>query len=82
LRIGQFLSLVHDDVRERASEPIRAGTRQCGLVDQGVLEVLAAQHRHQAHAVFVVRDLDQVVDDLGPVLTFGGDPGVLPALPP
>ena len=80
LRVGQFLSLVHDDVRERAGEPVRVGAGQCGLIDQGVLEVLAAQHRHQTYAVFVVRGLDQVVDDLGHVLAFGGDRGVMPAL--
>ena len=80
LRVGQFLSLVHDDVRERAGEQVRIGTGQCGLIDQGVLEVLAAQHRHQAYAVFVVRGLDQVVDDPGHLLAFGGDRGVMPAL--
>src|SRR2546421_13110287 len=50
---------------EGAGEPVRLGTGQCGLIDQGVLEVLAAQHRHQAYAVFVVRGLDQDVDDPG-----------------
>ena len=49
-------------------------------MDQGVLEVLAAQHRHQTHAVFVVRGLDQVVDDPGHLLAFSGDRGVMPAL--
>ena len=57
-----------------------SATGQCGLVDQGVLEVLAAQHRHQAYAVFVVGGLDQVVDDPGHLLAFGGDRGVMPAL--
>jgi hypothetical protein len=42
LGIGQLLSLVHHDVRERASEPVRVGARQRGLVDQGLLEILAA----------------------------------------
>src|SRR5215471_19082702 len=65
LRVGQFLSLVHDDVRERASEQVRVGGWQCCLVDQGILEILAAQHRHQAHPVFVVGGLDEVVDDPG-----------------
>ena len=55
---------------------------QGGLVDQGVLEVLAAQHRHQACAVLVVGDLDQVVDDPVHLLALGGDGGVLPALAP
>ena len=82
LRVGQFLSLVHDDVRERAGQPVRIGAGQCGLVDQGVLEVLAAQHRHQAYAVFVVGGLDQVVDDPVHLLAFGGDGGVMPALAP
>ena len=59
-----------------------SATGQCGLVDQGVLEVLAAQHRHQADAVFVVGGLDQVVDDPGHLLAFGGDSGVMPALAP
>ena len=80
LRVGQLLSLVHDDVRERASERIRVGAGQRGLIDQGVVEVLAAQHRHQTYAVFVVRGLDQVVDDPGHLLTFSGDRGVMPAL--
>ena len=80
LCVGQFLSLVHDDVRERAGELVRIGTGQCGLIDQGVLEVLAAQHRHQTYAVFVVRGLDQVVDDPGHLLAFSGDRGVMPAL--
>ena len=80
LRVGQFLRLVHDDVRERARENIRIGTGQCGLIDQGVLEVLAAQHRHQAYAVFVVRGLDQVVDDPGHLLAFSSDRGVTLAL--
>ena len=78
--VGQFLSLVHDDVRERAGQHVRVGAGQCGLIDQGVLEVLAAQHRHQTYAVFVVRGLDQVVDDPGHLLAFGGDRGVMPAL--
>ena len=80
LRVGQFLSLVHDDVRERAGEQVRIGTGQCGLIDQGVLEILAAQHRHQTYAVFVVRGLDQVVDDPGHLLAFSGDRGVMLAL--
>ena len=82
LRVGQFLGLVHDDVRERAGQQVRIGAGQRGLIDQGVLEVLAAQHRHQAHAVFVVRGLDQVVDDPGHLLAFSGDRGVMPALAP
>src|ERR1039457_6044651 len=80
LCVGQFLSLVHDDVRERAGQQVRIGTGQCGLIDQGVLEVLAAQHRHQTYAVFVVRGLDQVVDDPGHLLAFSGDRSVMPAL--
>ena len=51
-----------------------------GLVDQGVLEVLAAQHPHQADAVLVVGRLDEVVHDPGHLLPFGGDGGVMPAL--
>ena len=62
------------------AKPVRIGSGQRGLVDQGVLEVLAAQHRHQAYAVFVVRHLDQVVDDPGHLLAFSGDRGVMPAL--
>ena len=58
------------------------GAGQRGLVDQDVLEVLAAQHRHQAHAVLVVRGLDEVVDDPGHLLAFGGHRGVVPALTP
>ena len=81
-RVGQFLRLVHDDVRERAGQQVRVGAGQRGLVDQGVLEVLAAQHRHQAHAVLVVGGLDQVVDDLVHLLAFGGDGRVVPALAP
>ena len=80
LRVGQFLSLVDDDVRERAGEPVRVGGGQCGLVDQGVLEVLAAQHRHQAEAVLVVGRLDEVVHDPGHLLPFGGDGCVTPVL--
>ena len=80
LRVGQLLSLVHDDVRERSGQQVRFGAGQRGLVDQGVLEVLAAQHRHQAYAVFVVGGLDQVVDDLGHLLAFGCDRRVAPAL--
>jgi hypothetical protein len=80
LCVGQFLSLVHDDVRERAGQQVRIGTGQCGLIDQGVLEVLAAQHRHQTYAVLVVRGLDQIVDDPGHLLAFSGDRGVMPAL--
>jgi energy-coupling factor transporter ATP-binding protein EcfA2 len=80
LRVGQFLSLVHDDVRERAREQVPAAAGQRGLVDQGVLEVLAAQHRHQADAVLVVGRLDQVVDDPRHLLAFGGDRGVMPVL--
>ena len=53
-----------------------------GLVDQGVLEVLAAQHRHQAHAVLVVGDLDQGVDDPVHLLALGGGGRLLPALAP
>ena len=52
------------------------------MSDQGVLEVLAPQHRHQAEAVFVVGGLDQVVDDPGHLLAFGGDRGVVPPLAP
>ena len=46
------------------------------------MEVLAAQHRHQAGAVLVVRDLDQVVEDLGHLLAFGGDGRLALALTP
>ena len=80
LCVGHFLSLVHDDVRERASDQVQVGAGQCGLLDQGVLEVLAAQHRHQTYTVFVVRGLDQVVDDPGHLLAFSGDRGVMPTL--
>ena len=67
-------------MRERPGEQIRLVGGQCGLVDQGVVEVLAAQHRHQADAVLIVGGLDQVVHDLGPLLAFGGDSRVMPAL--
>jgi hypothetical protein len=67
-------------VRERPSERVRLGDGQRSLVDQGVVEVLAAQHRHQADAVLIVGGLDQVVHDLGPLLAFGGDSRVMPAL--
>jgi hypothetical protein len=53
---------------------------QCRLVNEGVVEVLAAQHRHQAGSVFVVRGLDQVVDRPGHLLAFSGDRGLTPAL--
>ena len=69
-------------MRERAGEPVGIGTGQCGLIDQGVMEVPAAQHRHQTCAVFVVRDLDQGVDDPGHLLAFSGDRGVMPPLTP
>ena len=49
-----------------------------GLVDQGVPQVLLAQHLHQAFPVVV--GLDQVVDDLVHVRPFGGDSGLAPAL--
>jgi hypothetical protein len=78
LCVGQFLSLVHDDVRERAGEQVRVGAGQRGLVDQDVLQVLSAQHRHHEHVRVVGRD--QVVDDGGHVLAFGGDSGVMPTL--
>ena len=64
LGVGQLLRLVHDDVRERAGEQVRVGAGQRGLVDQGVLQVLPAQHRHHEHLGVVGRD--QVVDDPGP----------------
>ena len=53
-----------------------------GRVDQGVLEVLPAQHRDQALAVLVAARLDEVVHYPGHLLALGGDRGVLPALAP
>ena len=50
LGVGQLLRLVHDDVRERAGEQVGVGARQRRLVDQCVLQVLAAQHRHHVPA--------------------------------
>jgi hypothetical protein len=47
-----------------------------------VLEVLAAQHRHQADTVLVVGHLAEVVHDPGHALAFDGDGGVMPALAP
>ena len=76
LGVGQLLRLVHDDVRERAGEQVRVGAGQCGLVDQAVLQVLPAQHRHHQHLGVVGRD--QVVDDPVHLLAFGRDGGLLP----
>ena len=78
LCVGQLLSLVHDDVGERAREQVRIGARQCGLVDQGFPQVLLAQRRHQTLPVVVGGD--QVLDDLIHVRPFGGDSGLAPAL--
>lgn len=50
------------------------------LVHQGVMEVLAAEHRHQAHAVLVVGDRTEVVHDRGHVLALGGEGGLVAAL--
>jgi hypothetical protein len=80
LGAGQLLSLVHHDVRERAREHVRVSAGQCGLVDQGVLEVLALQHRHQADAVLVVGCLPEFVDDPRHLLPRGGDRRPLPPL--
>ncbi len=85
LRVGQFLGLVHHDVRERSGEQIRLGGGQFGLVDQADLGVLAAQHPHQALAVVTVGagvgcGLDQVVDDLIHALALGGEDGLVPTL--
>jgi hypothetical protein len=76
-RVGQFLSLVHDDVRERASEQVRVGVGQCGLVDQNALCVLYAQHRHHT---FTVVGSEYVVDNPGHVFPSGVDGGVMPTL--
>ena len=78
LCVGQLLSLVHDDVCERARETVRVGARKCGLVDQGIPQVLLAQRRHQAFPVVV--GLDQVVDNPVHVRPFGGDSRLAPAL--
>ena len=45
-------------------EQVGAGVGRASVVDQGVAQVLAAQHRHHVHLGVVGRD--QVVDDLGP----------------
>ena len=78
LGVGQLLGLVHHDVCERAGEQVRVGARQRALVDQGTTQVLATQHRHHPH--FGVVGRDQVVDDPGHLLLFGGDSGLLPTL--
>ena len=80
LRVGQLLGLVHDDVRERAGEQVRVGAGQGGLVDQGVAGSPRRAASTPADAVLVVGDLDQVVDDPGHLLAFGGDGGVVPTL--
>ncbi len=41
LGVGQFLRLVHDDVRERPGEPVRVGGGQLGLVQQADLRRLS-----------------------------------------
>ncbi len=71
LGVGQFLRLIHHDVGERPGQLVRFDTRQRGLVDQGVGEILAAQHAHQADAVLVVGRLDQVIHDPGHPLPLG-----------
>ena len=71
LGVGQLLGLVHDDVRERAGEQVRVGAGQRALVDQGVPEVRMAQARHQQQLGVVGRD--QLIDDVGHALAFGGD---------
>jgi hypothetical protein len=78
--VGQLLGLVHHDVREPAGQPVRGDAGQCAFVNDGVLEVFAAQHRHQAYAVLVVGDLGEVVHDPGHVLAFGGHRGITTTL--
>jgi hypothetical protein len=39
LCVGQLLSFVHDDVRERASEQVRVGAAHGGLVDEVLPQV-------------------------------------------
>ena len=80
LGVGQLLGLVDDDVRERAGEQVRVGGGQRGLVDQGVPQVPVAQARHQQQLGVVGRD--QLVDDVGHALAFGGDGRLLPAPAP
>ena len=80
LGVGQLLRLVHDDVRERAGEQVRVAAGQRGLVDQGVPQVLPAQHRH--HEQLGVVGGDQVVDHLVMLLALGGDGGLVPTPAP
>ena len=78
LGIGQLLSLVHDDVRERSGELVKLGARQGGLVDQHALKVEAAQHRHHEHLGVV--GLDEVRDDVGHLGASGVGGRGVPAL--
>jgi hypothetical protein len=65
-------------VRERTGEQVRVGAGQCRLVDQDGLQVLTAQHRHHEHLGVVGRD--QVIDDVGHLLSFGRKGGGSSAL--
>ena len=76
-RVGQLLRLVDDDVCERTGEQVGVRRPHGGLVDQTVLGVLPAQHRHQQQLAVVGRD--EIIDDPFVALALGGDLGLVSA---
>ena len=70
LGVGEFLRLVHDDVRERAGEHLGVAAGQPGRIGERVAQIVAAQHRHHQQLGVVARD--QIVDDAGHLVLLGG----------